>query len=529
MKRILILICILVLSSTVFGDIIYLNDGEEYSGRLEKIEKDNLYFRIDAENSVRVFKKDDIEILKLSLLLEDSDKKHISELNDPILSQAVNVNPDEIPESDSGYVILFEGVEFSPEQYSLRKIILITSESGTYIGDQRFYFKRDSEEFKINFARTINRDGKIFNIYENGIQEETINYDNQYSRMNGVKFTLPEVREGNIIDFKVTKRSVKKVPLEEPYLSEVFIDAVPVLKKEVRISGFSGVQGYFEKVINNNGEYGNPKVVKAVLGDRTIYMSTEIKQYSRETFIPPLKYIAPVIFAGVNLNEEELPGLVLADYPGDTEILQKIFGEFYKKFSFGSLNEKLEEEFMIEVFGYLFQNLCSVDILPESYYFKPKSIKQIIDNKRGNYLDKNYFYLKAITLADGFSGGLLFIAPFYDGPSEPELLNLNQFYLPVTYIKTPSGKEFYIDAYSDKLTWGTVQDYYSGSAGILILKDRVEKKVFRMPEPEENFTETAINIKLQRNGDAEVYLKTVFHGIDSETVREFKEYPNAEK
>ncbi|MDD3626515.1 MAG: DUF3857 domain-containing protein, partial [bacterium] len=520
--------CFLLFTLFVSADIIYLNDGEEYSGTVEKIEDNKIHFRIQSDNSLKVFDKSEVEILKLSLALENSDKKNVSELNDPILNEALNYNTENIPETDSGYIVLYECIEFSPDKYIERKIIKITSESGTYIGDQKYYFKRDSEEFNINYARTINPEGKLFQIYENGIQEETINYDNQYSRLNSVKFTLPEVRMGNVIDFKITKTRKKDLPLEEPFIKESFIDSVPIIRKEIRISGFTGIPGYKEVLVNNNGEYNIPKVTKTSSGSETIYSSREIDAYTRESFIPPMSLIAPTLFAGVSSEQSELSEIVSVSYPGDDEILEKIFSDLYSRFYSPESNQKLEEELMIEVYSYISENLTSVDILPESYYFKPKSIKEILDNKRGNYLDKNYLFLRAITHAQGFSGGLLFISPFYEGYCEDSIINLNQFYLPICYIKTPSGKEFYIDAYSDRLTWGTVQDYYFGNPGVLVQKNGMQKIDLKLPDSDLNLTETKINVKLKKNGDGEVTLKTIFHGVDSEYIREFKEVTNVE-
>ncbi|MCK4665757.1 DUF3857 domain-containing protein, partial [Candidatus Dependentiae bacterium] len=290
MKRkiyLLMVFLIFIFNFFVNADIIYLNDGEEYSGKLEKIEGETVFFRVYSDNSLRKLKKSEIETIKLSMQLEGYDKKFAAELNDTILNEALSVDTSNIPEPDSGYIILYEGIELTPKEYSIRRIIKIVSDEGTDIGNQKFMYKKDSEKLKFNFARTTDKDGKLFHIYENAIQEESIRTDPEYTRRDSIKFTMPEVRTGNVIDFKITKTKIKDIQLEEPFLKVSFISTVPIIKKEVIISGFNGVDGFSEIIVNNNGNFEIPIVSRRVSGDKIIYSSVNIPEYFSEVNMSP--------------------------------------------------------------------------------------------------------------------------------------------------------------------------------------------------------------------------------------------------
>lgn len=519
---------IFIFNFFVNADIIYLNDGEEYSGKLEKIEGETVFFRVYSDNSLRKLKKSEIETIKLSMQLEGYDKKFAAELNDTILNEALSVDTSNIPEPDSGYIILYEGIELTPKEYSIRRIIKIVSDEGTDIGNQKFMYKKDSEKLKFNFARTTDKDGKLFHIYENAIQEESIRTDPEYTRRDSIKFTMPEVRTGNVIDFKITKTKIKDIQLEEPFLKVSFISTVPIIKKEVIISGFNGVDGFSEIIVNNNGNFEIPIVSRRVSGDKIIYSSVNIPEYFSEVNMSPVNLFAPTLYVGVSSKEAQLKEILTIQTDDDLSIIKSRFKGQYMKFNSTNFTEQDEEAFLLSVYEYLAKYISSVNILPTSYYFKAKKIKDIIRNKRGNYLDKNFLFISIIGLAKGFETGLYFLSPYYSGGSEDTIRNLNQFYIPLSYIKTPSGKEYFIDAYSDVITWGYIPSYYIGNTGILITKSGVQKRLIKNNKPEADQIEKVLNVKVNKNGDAEVVLITKFFGVNAEYFRELKDSSNDE-
>jgi hypothetical protein len=425
--------------------------------------------------------------------------------------------------------------------------VQILSEKGKAAGFDNWNYDSEKEEINIDHAYSIN-DEEVTPLSSRTIKTAMVHsaYP-QYQRQKNIKFAMPKIRKGTILDYQVT-RKVKSDAFLHPFAvglsrgsagDAVSLDAGhnsswnaapacfwPVenlLRKELFVEVPTNSDMRITLLNNDSNTITMAKTEKDNYNTYHFYNKEPLIARKNESNLPPISEFVPMVLFSKkvewpNLHKQLLP--LYTETAADRKAAESLLTRLKKEK--GKITEEIISNFVaLEIEG--------LPVELRDYDVKPKSIVEIIEKRKASRLDAAWLLVNllkaakidatmAFTINSGFSR---------DIPMEHPAL----FYLesPIVRIKNEVGKIHYI------LPSAPYLNYLDSSVvleGIDVLV--VEKKALiteKIPRTKRSHLSTVINTKLSENGSLSVdTYQTIARGIHQSQFRQLrsvnpKKYP----
>ncbi|MCK4642336.1 DUF3857 domain-containing protein [bacterium] len=432
MKKLYIVLIALILGVGSFADTIYLKNGKEFKCDLISIDKDTVKVVLKLDGTEQVYKKSELNKIKLDRTRRFDDVKNINEIDDKDIIFAFNamLNRENFPNSNFIKIIQRKEIDLSGEFPVIveKYVYKVLNKDGIRGASSHTeaYFK-DSQDFSLDFALSVSPTGKVETIYENLIEDET-----RYARMpdyinsHNVKFSIPNVEPGYIVAYQVT-RKYRKGSEELPFVKDVvFEGTVPSLNQFVTIWGNDS---WNYRIINKG------KFKKTVKDGKTTFFYTFPKEYTDTRLVSPYGRFAPRIlfYAG---NDPKVFSDQFNKVINDRN--EADFEAFVKKIDF----ENNDPEYMMKrVFRFLQNSYTHIPVGPGQYKYAPRPMETLLKKGEFSAYEKTILaqailsYLKVPT-------SVILASHVYAKVDEKEKFNFRRYTTPI--LKTASSKTPYI-------------------------------------------------------------------------------------
>lgn len=223
-------------------DVIYLKNGEEKVGTLERITVDSVWFATDEGKLA--LSKDEVQSLDLPQPRPGEQWRDVNDIDDPVLKEIFkNFSPsEELGLMDVNYINLYVEHNFilnndGTFEKRTRIIRLVTAESGKgEAANNTWTYLADRSNAKVDFARSISPEGIVTHINQAAINRVSLYpTPSEYSNQMQVQIAVPESRVGSLLDFEfsTTQNVIDSI---HPLSEELVLDSrVPTLKEIIRI------------------------------------------------------------------------------------------------------------------------------------------------------------------------------------------------------------------------------------------------------------------------------------------------------
>jgi len=241
MKKLILLTILTLISVSAFSDVLYLNEGEEHVGVLQKIDEKKISFK-EAVGEEKTFEKAEVSHVLVSKVREGDQFSFIASLTDPFLISLINEAPTATDYPDSDYVTLFKRRSFEYQAdgsvvFKRREIVKILKEDGLGRADQAIYYTTDREVPEIIYAHTYAPDGRIYHLTDDALSDEALYSGTpEYDRLKKIKFAMKKVDLGGIIDVCYQITTKKSTELRPYLIDTTFGQREPILKEEFVVS-----------------------------------------------------------------------------------------------------------------------------------------------------------------------------------------------------------------------------------------------------------------------------------------------------
>lgn len=381
-----LLFCFPKRKEIIYRDMIFLKNGEEKIGNVEKIDNKMIIFK-SSEGKRYAFSLDSIISVSFGKQREGDTWKKIEDITDSLLilfyEKSTKVSK-KYP--SASYVTLYREEKISADTQSYiwdkREIKKILRESGKSIANNAYPYLSEKEICELLFARSITPDGRIHSISDQAIEDVYIYpYPPEYARAKQKKFAIPEAIPGALLDYKIRIKGnygiYKPLFLDITLTEEEILDSSIV---EIELSKKLPLKYYFTNI--------GPPATEEKEGKKIIkWWYRDTTGIPREKSMAPLSYFKPRIVAAPSAEWEEIAfhyKKVLNDsMEGVDEFLKEISPLLKKAYT--------KKDTIIKVYRYISDKIKTISsVNAPAYSYIPKSIKSIKRNGFANLLDKPY-------------------------------------------------------------------------------------------------------------------------------------------
>ncbi len=402
-------------------DIIYLMDGSEYTGELNKISDTEI--SLTTPDGPMTFHKDSVRAIDLGTWRPGDDWDTKRDIDDQVLLDALEATSmssgirTKYPTAGFITVYVKKSVEIDKDMSSketIRKIFYITNERGKDEANNSFSYYEDIEDVHVDFARAVARDRNVSTIRDNAIEDGSpYNSLSEYQRLRRKKFAMPGAEVGSVLDFQVTQ-STDYNDFLYPSWSMNFYDTEPVLHAEFEIK-------YHESLEPAITEIEMPvKVKKEKDGEYRILRWTvdNIEPYVEETMLPNLDKFMPNVRVSI---------------PQDMAVISS---NFYSKFIEAYDDEAQVKSIIAEkigpspsvedIYNYVSENYATNYVGMWGYYPYPKPLSELLGMAQVARHELTFIFWSFLKAA-GKSPEIVLYGPSLDGPAKPEAFNVRSF------------------------------------------------------------------------------------------------------
>ncbi|MBN1756314.1 DUF3857 domain-containing protein [bacterium] len=515
-KHNIIIIIILTILKLGWGDVIYLNDGEEYEGRLVGLNETHV--------SLEVFSGDTIE-LPLSglyrLELENLSKVELIDfIDDTLIHNLWGVAAQQFLGYDLPYVNLFENIEYhinpdSTWERRERKIQIIINDVGKEIANKAFYYLAQDETIQIVYVRVVQEDGKVYYIRESALKDESINYNlPEYDNLWRKKIAIRGINIGSIIDYQIIHK-MPKISAARPFLiKEYFRDEELMLHKKVNLiypPNFEVIYDTFnidsldssfsQKLFQKNGW-------KIIQWD--IFTQPRL-QY--EPFTPPVAYFFPGVIA-TNLKNwtdtgTEYYNLIHNNTLDDSSLTKLLNNILYDRV-----------DTLRAIYNYVLNDIKFQTISLSEFSYQPRSLEKVLSSKSGGYLDKAYL-LYVLYHSLGYKSHFLLVNDQEHCPLKEKTPDISQFDYAMVELEY-HGDRYYLAPFWDRIPFGFIPGRFQGTKALRI--DAEASRLIDMPlsDYDKEGEIISMDATLHLNGTLEIIENISYRGEKGSDFRDNK-------
>jgi|GEM_PF-2021883 len=499
-----------------YADILYLNSGEEINGKIEGI----------VENTVKISLNDRhqsyplTDVLKIQFVNEyRGNGEDLS--SDSVIKELMANPPNPKDYPDDGFITwlneinikIDENRNVSSEVRSVRYVLRERGKSDAALAYNSYLPGID--KVKIDYAFSITNSTLTY-LNDISVQEgsEYSNYP-EYDFLKSMKFAVPNVQIGSIIDYKIKKESLNFST--HPFFSDIALRFnEPVKKQRISVT----VPKKFQLIYKEFNTPQNMVFSKKDDGDnfRYIWEIENVPSIKKESNMPPFHRYSPQIFLSLQDTWQNIKEILSPMINSKLEITD----EMKKKAQEITVGLSSDTEKVEALYNWVAKEIKYVPVKMGDYSFIPKKTSEIFNSKIANSLDKP-FLLYAMLKAAGFNPEfgytqdrtMLF---------QEELPNIRQFSKGEVILNL-NGKTYNLIPLSDYYRFNEMPGDIQGSYGFKILSENQQGIMFQNPilEPEQEFSIQTEAIKLDKDGNLYGNFKLLLHGVTQAGWRQFKD------
>ncbi len=530
----------LCIASVSKADLLITNSGRELKGEVKSIDSESV--TIIVNNEEKVLKKGDILRIDFTKDISADSAVPLSALNDTLLSDAVSkkVAPADYP--NAGYIKLYSERQFTYTKEgafiaTYREIRQILQERGKNTGIVTFAYKKGVQTAKVDYGRTVN-DELVFKPEnaKNSIYKRMVtDYDQSsyressyfyrypdYDKMMRIKFPLPNIVVGSVIDYQFTVEQ-RIIDTFEPVFKEVYFSSnEPVLKQRliIRRPKDSGDLKISSRLMGQAGS--DFTYTEKEDGEYTVitYEKENIKPVEDESYMPSDEMIMPRVIVSLSPNLKDIAKAYSRRLERLLFINDEIRGKLYEIL----IGADGREDKVFRIYDYISKEISEIPISPEYFSYLPKKSDYIFSKKSGSSIDKVfmlYAFLQAADIACDFA----LVRDRNAGGIFMENQSIRQFGYPVIIVPLDITT-LYITALDRNLTIRDIDSYLQGGEYIIVSGDtsgEVRKLPLRSPERES--ISDSYEIELFEDGGIMVLEKRTAAGNKQGSLRRYQYMP----
>ena len=505
MTAVLAFLILAAMAGGLRADTIVLKDGHEYEGVLVEAGETEVVFR-RGEQTER-YPRADVVHVRLQRKREWAEFSRAAEIQDPVFQQAlaVKIDPRQFP--GAGTLTLHQSTTVrlrTPQtwEWRQRRIVRLLNEHGEDASVDQVTYRPDVENARILHAMAVRPDGTVLHLRDTAAQDESLySRTPRYDKVRRLRFAMPEGKPGNLLDSSV--ELVREKDLDGRCFHEEILlgGSDPVRESQVAVYVPAGVQLHWE-VLNDPG--ATVAMTQASEGEGQWYRWTrrEAPLLPADPLMPPWGDVIPrlVVSAGPATWEEAGRAFAVALAACDAR-----FAEI----------PPLPAEDVAGLWEFVSRNVQTAEVSLLASGLAPGDPLETWRLRSGSAVDRTYLFYRWLAQL-GEDVEWAWIRPRSDSALAAKALSVEGFSVPAVRVGGETGT-FYVlgsdtDGPADKLA------EFSGAPVL------VGGRLLTVPvaAPESLGTERVVVLKLDRDGNAEVDERLVFHGPAARALREWR-------
>jgi hypothetical protein len=515
-----------------FADVLYLNEGEELIGNLNKIDNDSISFTT-LKGEAKNFTTKEVAHILISKIRKGDEIKSVSEIKDKVVLSVLKNMPDPRKFTNSDYITLFKKRKFefisdNKVLYTRRELVQVLKEPGLDKANKSIYYLKEREKSTLNFAHTYSPDGKVFHITDDAISNESLySATPEYAKLSKIKMALKKVDLGGIIDYSYSQE-ISDISILKPFsIDRVFGEREPVLKEELEVIYPSSLSLQIEKFQwpeNPNLKFEQKQDAKT--GKTVLKASfSDPKGFIPEQNMFPIDRIFPRLVIFQVYKWQDMANSLMAAYKKAAPSEEKLA----KLIETAKLTDQMTD---FDKAAQLYE-LINKEIRPigmsigDMGSYEPVSGDITLTKKYGNRQAKLailYFALAKLEIPAeiGFTSGKREVTVTEKYP------NLSLAGYPVLKVKI-DGKSIYTDGGSVYRPFGTLSTSLQGGKAVFFASDKASFEELPRTTSDWNRFDRNVLVKMQDDGSMDVKEILHFRGPFEVGLRELKAAKEREK
>ena len=487
-----------LLASTALADVLFLNDGTEIGGKLSGIKGGRAKFSAAGRTKSYPVRS----ILKIKMA-EDAPAsvRHADPMEDTEIAAlaAKDITPEDLQGYghvnyliDTSFELREDGSSSMTERV-IQKVFKERAREET--ANPRFLYLEGYQRATLNYARAVT-DGRADYVDDTIMQSGSEHGESPYyAQLKSVKFSLPSVSDGSIIDYSYTVETSSGTR-ECPLFGETDFGALaPAFRRRVTVTAPEGM-GIAWKV---RGPAADIAFSSSTSKGKTQYVwqASDLPILQDEDNSPSADRLLPVLVIARQDDWESIRAMLAG--AAEQALGQKNpLGGIVRK---ARLWAKTDEELAKWLYGWVQDNISFVPVALNDSSPIPSAPGTIMAHSSGNYLDKP-FLLWALLRTAGLKAELLYLASDSRAEFDRDIPSVRQFDCAAVELDT-GGKTTLLFPYEDNIHYGYIPPYMQGAGGISLGGDRIFTSVPQLPPEEESLTQRN-DITLSADGNAQV-------------------------
>ncbi|MFZ2960246.1 MAG: DUF3857 domain-containing protein [Candidatus Ozemobacteraceae bacterium] len=427
----------------VHADVITLNNGDELSGTVVHADSAGLEFFTGGATST--FSASQMVKVEFESLRSIPGEETIESIKDPLVLAALKtpLTEKEFPEASLVDILdedVFDVTSTGTWVYTSHHIFTVLKEKAREEANHAFSYFPDIESQEIVFGRSITPPGEgslgsVRYVADRTIADEAENFQfPQYQRQHTVKFAIPEVNKGTIVDRMYRIKRIKADSLKPFHFEKLFRGFEP--KQRVRLV----VRVPDEISLNVSVEERDGKIIveRHSEGGKTEYSFTasNTTPVMEEPSMPDLDRTAPRVILSISPEWKQVASSFAEriapiearalESPDLKAACDKIVG-----------NATEPDAKARALFGFVSGKISLVNVDPNGFTHEPLDPVTVLHQRQGNLLDKSFLY-HCLLKHCGVDNRLALIRPWDDGnlaTSAPALTQLRIMAVEIPEVK----------------------------------------------------------------------------------------------
>ncbi|MBF0500556.1 MAG: DUF3857 domain-containing protein [Candidatus Riflebacteria bacterium] len=511
------------------ADVLYLNEGEEHIGNIEKIGDGKIGFN-EADGTKHTYVATETAHVLFSKIRPGDEISQVASITDPLVREILAKAPTAAQHPDSDYVTLFRRRTFTfrPDGSVLherRKLLKILKEPGLDEANQSIFYAFDREKPDLVFAHTYGADGRVTHLTDDALSDEAIfSSTPEYDRLKKLKFALKKVDIGSVIDVLQRIETIPPTPLRPYVIDATFGQREPVLADEIVIEAPKNLAlciktyqwtGNAPRMTDTVNASGN-RVISWFFSDPKGYipeqnMSSRSRIFPRLVITPETSWNDAAKAFKESLDKaapspERLDAfLTEAGIASGSQMMkaQRIYEAILKKIRLVDLS----------CFDYGGYDAPSADVVLKKRYASTFARTVLL-----------YHALRRIGLPVDFG----FAASWREGGIKREIPSLGQAEDALLRVSI-DGETIYVTCDSDYLPFGHIAPAFQGTAAAFLEGDTFTFAITPEGDAVKNRVDQQVFVKLAANGSVDVRDVRCFRGPFETGIRGIKAAKTAEK
>lgn len=477
--------------STAAGDTLYLRDGEQHPGRLERMTGRHVWF--EERDGVRVYPKSELLRVQLQRARRFDDVTSADAITDSDLRDALARLPREEDFPAAGHITLLYRRIFDLSEPGLvrdttRRIALIVRQRGEDIASANVWYFEDTDEPEIDFALTVTPDGRVLHLDDAALKNESVYAAlPEYRRLARYRFACKEPSPGSVIDMQYTVERRRQGPLNPFYIEEVFREEQPVVRKEIilivpsdRIDDVATALAGPPGVASSRLETGGAVHLRWALTEPQ-------RGIPVESFMPPVPAFAPTLVLGDAADWEGVAATYAEALDRHAPLSADLAEEARRLAQAGGVRA---------IHGFVARGIRTIPVSQRNHRLTPHAPAETAARRAANELDKNVLYWRMLEAA-GIPCSFALVRGRNLGPLADDVPSLRAFERSAVYLRDAG---LFSSAESDLLPFDALPPGMHGAPALLIGADGGALRRTPAPPPEAERMATEFTATLDENG-----------------------------